>query len=271
MPGQGSKVSVIIPTRNSAKTLELVIKSVLSQTYKNIELLIIDNHSTDATELIARKFNDVCFFTMGPERSAQRNYGAMLSTGEYYIFLDSDIELSNSVVEECIQLTERGSNVITFPEYIIGHGFWAQCRALEAHCYLGDDTIEAPRFYYSNVFLKVGGFDENLTGQEDWDLRDKVIRKGYKISRIKSRTMHHEGKITPSIRIRRKYYYGKTLKRYVKKYEKKNSLNKIPFLRSCYYNQWRLLISYPHYTLGFIYLKMIETIATGLGVVISLL
>lgn len=265
------RVSVIIPTRNSARTLELVINSVQSQTYTNIEIIIVDNNSIDQTKEIGLKNKQIAFFTKGPERSAQRNYGASKSSGQYLVFLDSDIELSSTVIEECVSLAHRGVKVITFPEYIIGNSFWAKSRALEALCYLGDDTIEAPRFYSSDVFWEVGGFDESLTGQEDWDLRDKILRKGYRISRIKSPTMHHEEDVSPSTRIRRKYYYGKTLRLYIQKYEKSNSINKIPIFRTCYYKNWRLLMIYPHYTIAFFYLKIIETIASGLGILKSVI
>ena len=79
-------VSVIVPTCNSAKTLELCLKSIKTQTYPNIEIIIVDKNSADNTRKIAEKYGKV--FIKGPERSAQRNFGASQAAGEYLVFLD---------------------------------------------------------------------------------------------------------------------------------------------------------------------------------------
>jgi len=257
---------VIIPTFNSSKTIDLVIRSAMSQTYPNIEVIVVDNNSVDETKKIAEKYKEVKVFNKGPERSAQRNCGAEKAKGSHLVFLDSDIELSPKVIEECMDLVSKGYEIITFPEAIAGTGFWAKCRALEARCYLGDDSVEAPRFYSKRVFSEVGGFDENVTGVEDWDLRERIIRRGYRIGRIKAMTVHHEGKVTPMARMRRKYYYGKTVDKYVRKY-KSSVMRQIPFFRSCYYKNLKMLIKDPLHAMGFIVLKTLETLATGIGIV----
>jgi len=258
-------VSVIIPTKNSEKTIEIALKSVRNQTYPNIEIIVVDNHSTDRTLEIARKYG-ARIYIKGPERSSQRNYGAQKARGEYLIFLDSDIELTPNVVQECIGLVKKGYDVITFPEIVEGKGYWAKCRALEALCYIGDDTIEAPRFYNKNVFYKLGGFDERLVGPEDWDLREKALRAGYKIGHIKAVTIHHEGKVNPIKRIKKKFYYGNTMSNYIKRHPHL-AKKQIPFLRSCYIRNWRLFIKDPLHALGFMILKTGETLAVILSIV----
>ncbi|QQR52503.1 glycosyltransferase [bacterium] len=73
-----SFVSVIIPTRNSAATLDACLKSVAGQTYTPIEIIVVDRDSTDTTKAIAKRFTKHVY-NHGPERSAQVNYGVTKS------------------------------------------------------------------------------------------------------------------------------------------------------------------------------------------------
>src|SRR5438093_11547332 len=90
-------VSVVVPTRNSAPFLDVCLGSIRAQTYPAVELIVVDNHSSDNTLSIARRWTDRVF-TQGPERSTQRNYGARQAAGEYLLFVDSDMVLSAKVV-----------------------------------------------------------------------------------------------------------------------------------------------------------------------------
>jgi len=259
-----SLVSIIIPTKNSASTLGDVLDSVARQTYKQIEIIVVDNHSSDNTQLIANEHH-VNFYIRGPERSMQRNYGARKARGDFFIFLDSDIGLTPTVVEECVHCAEKGTEVITFPEAIIGEGYWAKCRSLEARCYLDDDTMEAPRFYSREAFESLNGFDEGLNGTEDWDLRERALKSGYKIGRTKSLTMHYEGRVNVMNRIRKKIYYAETLKLYIKK-NPGVAIRQIPFFRACYLRNWRILLKDPLHTFGFLLLKFSETTAVAFAI-----
>jgi glycosyltransferase involved in cell wall biosynthesis len=83
-------VSVIVPTRNNAGTIAACLNSIRKQSYRQIELIVVDNGSNDDTLNIAKKYADAVY-THGPERSAQRNYGAKRSKGAYVLIVDSDI------------------------------------------------------------------------------------------------------------------------------------------------------------------------------------
>ena len=85
--------SVIIPTYNRAKLISEAIKSVLEQTFKDWELIIVDDGSTDNTKETVQKFYDERIkyhYQENQERSAARNTGIDLATGDYLCFLDSD-------------------------------------------------------------------------------------------------------------------------------------------------------------------------------------
>ena len=97
-------VSVVITTKNEEKNIENCLKSILKQTYPRdkIEIIVVDNNSTDRTKEIARRYTDKVY-NKGPERSAQRNFGAKQAKGEYYLYLDADMILSPNVISECVE------------------------------------------------------------------------------------------------------------------------------------------------------------------------
>jgi glycosyltransferase involved in cell wall biosynthesis len=93
---QGSTVSVVIPTHNRAHLIERAVKSVLSQTYAHLDVIVVDDASTDGTEHVVRAFKDprVRYLRHDKNRGAcaARNTGITAGQGEYVAFLDSDDE-----------------------------------------------------------------------------------------------------------------------------------------------------------------------------------
>jgi len=81
-------VSVVITTKNEEKNIENCLQSIKGQTFRNIELIVVDNFSEDATVEIAKEYA-AKVYSKGPERSSQRNYGAHVSSGEYLLYLDA--------------------------------------------------------------------------------------------------------------------------------------------------------------------------------------
>jgi len=88
------KVSVIIPTYNRAHLLTQAIDSVLAQTFKDFELIVVDNYSSDNTESVIKSYDDrrIRYFKNQNNGlvSVNRNYGIQKSRGEYIAFLDDD-------------------------------------------------------------------------------------------------------------------------------------------------------------------------------------
>lgn len=201
-------VSVIIPTKNSARTLAKCLESIKNQSYKNIELIVVDNNSTDNTKEIAKQFTDKVF-NFGPERSAQRNYGTKQAKGKYLLIHDSDIYFNIDSVKECVELSEKENcEAIILPEKSIGIGFWARVKAYERSFYVGNDYMEAARFFKKDIYEKLGGYDENLYAGEDWDLTIRIRKVGYKIFRTKLFLEHDEGNIDLLGSSQKKKYYA---------------------------------------------------------------
>jgi glycosyltransferase involved in cell wall biosynthesis len=118
------KVSVVIPTYNREKLLPNAIKSVISQTYSNWELIIVDDRSVDNTEYIVEQFikldNRIKYIrnVRGKGPSGARNCGILNSTGKYIAFLDSDDEWLSGHLEESLEILENEHLKVCFSLWV---------------------------------------------------------------------------------------------------------------------------------------------------------
>jgi glycosyltransferase involved in cell wall biosynthesis len=175
-------VSIIITTKNEEKNIGHCLESIKRQTYPadRIEIIVVDNHSSDATKKTARKFTKK-IYDLGPERSAQRNYGMLQKArGKYVMYLDADMILSSTVVEKAVERLKGGFVALYIPEVVVGNSYFSRVRRFERSFYDGT-VIDCVRIIEKEAFKKVGGFDPDMTGPEDWDL-DKKIRKQGKVA-----------------------------------------------------------------------------------------
>jgi glycosyltransferase involved in cell wall biosynthesis len=242
------------------------LTSVRSQLYRPVELIVIDNHSTDGTLEIARRYGDVVE-VFGPERSAQRNRGAHLAHGDYLLFIDSDMRLDQRVVSDCVDAVRvMAAPAVIIPEVSTGEGFWARARALERSCYLGDDAIEGARFFPRAEFERSGGFDENLVAMEDWDL-SKRIAGGRRLPRTVSHIDHDEGRLRLASVLAKKRYYAASSQLYWRKHGRSTLGQANLVFRPAFLRNWRRLFRHPILTVGFLSLKTLETFAVLWGLV----
>jgi len=257
------KVSVIVPARNSARTLEACLASVRAQTCPSIEVLVADNHSTDATRAIAARLADSTVIA-GPERSSQRNRAAAAATGSALLFIDSDMLLTRGVVAECVDAAAAGAEAVVIPEESFGDGFWARCKALERSCYVGDASIEAARFFTREIFERVGGYDEMLVGPEDWDLHERVARTGAPVGRTSALIWHDEGRLRLSHLAAKKFHYGKTFGAYIDKH-RPLAKTQLRLIRPAFIRHRRRLAQHPVTAAGMVVMKTSEAAAGAAG------
>ncbi|HSX29412.1 MAG TPA: glycosyltransferase family A protein [Candidatus Saccharimonadales bacterium] len=212
-------VTVVVATRNNRKTLDTCLSSIVNQTYEPIELIVVDRDSTDGTRDIAR-FYTQNVFSCGPERCAQRNFGASKAQGEFIAMIDSDMELTPHVIQDCVDTMyyHHDTKGIIIPEESFGQGFWAACKHLERSYYHGNDAIEAARFFTKKTFDTVGGYDESLISGEDWDLSARVRKLG-NIERVCSVIRHNEGHLKLLYSLRKKFYYARIARAYLSKHK----------------------------------------------------
>ena len=170
-------VSIVVTTKNEEQNIAACLRSITEQTYPHIEVIVIDNNSTDDTKNIARKFTSLVF-NKGPERSAQRNEGLLrIASGGYCIYLDADMIITPTLVQDCVRFaSDHKVGALYIPEWVLGSSLFARIRRFERGYYSGT-PIDAARFFDTKLIRKVGGFDEILfkSGSgEDWDLDKKV-------------------------------------------------------------------------------------------------
>ncbi len=258
---RGPRVSVVITTKNEEKNMENCLQSIKNQIYKNIELVVVDNFSKDKTVEISKKYTAKVYFK-GNERSAQRNFGVKVASGEYILYLDADMILSPTTIEECVIKCESdGFDALYVPEKIVGEGFWIKVRDFERSFYTGT-VIDAVRFIRRGLFLQVGGFDETLVGPEDWDL-DRKIRKNARTGIASVPLYHNEGRFNLKLYLNKKVYYTKGIQKYIKKWGSTDSetIKQIGvwyrligvFVEN---GKWKKLIRHPIYMLAMYFLRI---------------
>jgi len=176
-------VSVIIPTFNKAATIMRAIESVQRQSYKNYEIIVVDDGSTDNTREVVREIPRVKYFSKNNEGpSSARNLGIRKAEGKIIAFLDSDDEWRQDKLEKCIdKLTETPRARVVISNYAIYDE--AEKKELKPPKRLrtysplmillsfNETNLHTSSVVtYKGLIERVGGFDERLIRGEDWEL-----------------------------------------------------------------------------------------------------
>ena len=258
-------VSVIIPSYNSAQFVRSCLQSVVGQSYKNIEIIVVDRNSTDKTVETAKKFTDKVY-SFGPERAAQVNFGGGLAKGKYLYRVDSDFVLEKDVIRECVEKAELENldGIAVHNTSAEGLGFWADVRKFERNTYRDDNLIVAVRFFTKESWQKIGGFDEKLYGPEDYDFHNRFVKKGFKWGRIKS-IERHLGEPKSLLDIWQKhFFYGKQMLYYFQKDPRIAMLQFNP-IRSGYIRHLGTFFTHPMLSIGLLIMTIVKFLAGGLG------
>lgn len=261
-------MSVIIPTKNSSKTLALCCESIRNQTYKNTEIIVVDNYSSDNTLEIAKRYT-THVYTIAPERSSQINYGVGKSTGEYIYRVDSDFVVEPQVINEAVEAAESKN----YAAVIIHNtsdptvSFWAKVRKFERDMYNSDDLNVAVRFVRKDAFLSVGGFDPDLIYGEDYDFHNRIVKK-YTIGRINAKEIHlGEYKSLREIS-RVNFYYGSTAAKFLKK-NTSRGLRQISPIRKVYLSHYKDFLRHPYLATGFTVYQLVRYSSGFIGLLAS--
>ncbi len=255
-------VSVIIPTYKSESTLHACLASIAAQSYKNIEIIIVDKSGSTSTREIGEKFG-AKVIKDGSIRSKARNIAVSSARGDFILSIDSDMELTESVIEECVRKSNEYDSII-IPEVSFGMGFWAECKSLEKMFYIGDESIEAARFFKRGAFETVGGYDPVLEFAEDWDIHQRIKNAGFRLGRVNSRIRHNEGDLKLWKTMKKKYQYGKTLEKYRIKH-KEDFSKQSRLIRPAFIRNYRKFIKDPFVGTGMLFMKSCEYCATLAG------
>lgn len=261
-------VSVVVVTKDIIRTIEPCLRSIKEQTWPNVELLVVDNFSTDGTWQAAEQLADVAI-QAGPERSAQRNLGAERAHGDWLLWVDADMELPSTIIERAMAQAQAENAVAVFvPEVTVGDGYWTACRALERSCCVEEVLVQSPRLIRRDYLLRSGGFLETLAGTEDAELRARMIADGCALAWIPDLIIHDEGRLSLSGILKKRYYYGRGLKQFRQRHPGALA-GQAGAAVEAYRKNWRKLAAQPAIAAGVVLMRAGELAAYGLGAAVG--
>ncbi|OGL72986.1 hypothetical protein A3E39_02510 [Candidatus Uhrbacteria bacterium RIFCSPHIGHO2_12_FULL_60_25] len=172
-------VSVVIPVWNHAKELEQCLESLSKQTYAPLEIIVVDDGSTDRPVTGNREPGTVRLIRLEERRGAAgaRNEGARLATGDYLIFVDADAILVSHAIERMVATLESHPDAsFVYSSFRFG---WKRfpSRAFDA------DALRRGPYIHTTALMRRSafpGFDESLKKFQDWDLWLTIVERGGK-------------------------------------------------------------------------------------------
>jgi len=182
------KVSVIIPTYNNEDTIIEAVESVLNQSYKNIEIIVIDDGSTDSTGDLIKKYLDKITYIkqQNQERSSARNRGILEATGKYIAFLDADDLYLKHKIEHQLNLLEKNQDfgMLYSNTYYLTKRELIETHYKEISGKVYPKILKYLKYFHTpnlmvrkDILDKVGHFNTELSVHEDWDLWIRISKE----------------------------------------------------------------------------------------------
>jgi len=186
------QVSVIVPTYNQAPFVAATVESALAQTYPNVEIIVVDDGSTDDTQAVLATYRDRIHYLYQENRglAAARNAGFLASHGDYVHFLDSDDLIPPDKLARHVAILEAE------PGFGLVYSAWQQVNADGTEIlgqlrpnrqgHLLKELLRRDFFFFPSAAVlrracleRVGLFDESLRWGEDADMWLRLARAGY--------------------------------------------------------------------------------------------
>lgn len=184
-------ISVIIPTYNRGNIIERSIKSVLNQSYSNIECIIVDDCSTDNTEEVVKNIGDERLRYVKLEKNVgaikARNVGIDLALGEYIAFQDSDdFFKEDKLLKQFTALTQNDADMVYCQ--MMREGYGEDCAIPDGESGFTDEKTVLERgcistqcMFFKRDVIKQNKFDEDMISwKEDLELAIRLV-KNHKI------------------------------------------------------------------------------------------
>jgi glycosyltransferase involved in cell wall biosynthesis len=189
-------VSIIIPCYNAEPWIAEAIDSCLAQTYQPIEIIVVDDGSTDGSLKVIQSYGNRIQYRTGPNRggSAARNQGFALSRGEYVMFLDADDLIAPDTIEVLVKVLRTRKNSVAACNWyhlIETNGKWIKGENGLQPWHAVTDPLAAwlTRIYippvallwHRNTLQEIGGWDEVIRANQDGDLMMRALINGISI------------------------------------------------------------------------------------------
>lgn len=215
-------VTITIPTLNSEKSLPLCLDAIKKQTYRNIEVILVDGNSTDNTVSIAKKYHVQRIISCTGGLLESRIKGVNNANGSFVLLLDSDQILEKTTVERCIQTSHTGG----YKMLALGEQVY-KCTSVLEWLFRCDRTIIEtvldydpktsvilPRFFEkpllkkaisnipSHIVDSVGGPDHAILYWESWKITNKITSIPHAVFHMEPSSVVHF--------VKKFYRWGKT-------------------------------------------------------------
>ena len=225
-------VSVLIPLYNEEKYIAQTIECCLNQTYKNVEVIVVDDHSTDSSLSVARSYeSERVHVYVNPNKGvgSARNYAFEKSRGDYIKYLDSDDYFTEGILEKQVKriIDDGGDGVIAYSQMRFFHmpdkpenwlsGF--RQNYIPASEYNLDMFRKMNYYWYPFLFLfprsiveKTGGWNTNCVYGEDTEFTANAIQlskkvlfvdKEYSVWRLFDDNKHLHAVVSPKVKIQK--------------------------------------------------------------------
>ncbi|HCJ14140.1 MAG TPA: glycosyltransferase [Erysipelotrichaceae bacterium] len=225
------KVSILVPIYNVQDYLSRCLNSLLDQTYKNIEIICINDGSTDQSGLLAKRFaqdNEHVFYYEYENSgiSKTRNRALQLASGDYLMFVDSDDYIDSQMVEKMVYAMESQrcdmvtcSYIIHYPSFILGRkncakGIMTPVQALTSLAEgTGIDNYPWAKLFKKELFNNIS-FPESKNSFEDAYTIFKTIQKSERIATLPNRYYHYVqrlGSLTSKMDLEKVYAMRKSV------------------------------------------------------------
>jgi len=181
------QVSVVIPSYNSAEFLAEAIDSALNQDIA-AEVIVVDDGSTDNTAQLMARYAErievryILQKNRGP--AAARNTGVRAARAEYVAVVDSDDALAPNSLSKLVSAFERsgaGWSMVDIVKFWSGHQEIRRCHIPKEEpelAILAEDFITRMMFFRKTTIERIGMWDENIFGREDWDINIRLLASG---------------------------------------------------------------------------------------------
>lgn len=173
------KISIIIPVYNQAKTIKKCLKSVFNQTFKDFEVIVINDGSTDDIRTVLRRWENKIkiFHQENHGAPAARNFGFKQSRGEYVLFCDADVMMAPNMLEKMLGILEKKKAfAYTYSSFKFG---WKKFKLWP----FDEKKLKQMPYIHTTSLIRrehFSGFDESLKRFQDWDLWMTLLTNGQK-------------------------------------------------------------------------------------------
>ncbi|HET6747403.1 MAG TPA: glycosyltransferase [Candidatus Saccharimonadales bacterium] len=184
------KLSVVIPCKNEAGTVEHLLDSILKQTRLPDEVIIVDSHSTDTTVASVNNYVDrlpvrvVAAQKQGVTHA--RNEGAAAAMGDVLLFIDADVRLAPNLIEKIVKYTNKGVEAGGFSQHMDAEAAHLRVGSRVMNGYVRTMSLTPWPIFFSCFFVtkrlhqELGGFDPDIWIMEDYDYAYRARQHGAK-------------------------------------------------------------------------------------------